>query len=232
MVSPTDPNRVLASAYDGIYRSTNGGANWTRVLISGTDWIEFDPKNPGYVAALGVFGRVMRSTDNGDTWDPFFGAELQVAGNATFAFDRQVAGRMIVASSNGAYLSTDGGLYFDLRVTGLRAAYIGDFSTADDGTVYAVFNPGAGGVFRRDPLTFEWSALNNDDLKQKASTNGFLMSLVGHRAQQCVADLCRRVASQPFAFHRWRQQLADAPSRVSRDQSCHKHLRPRGGSGR
>ena len=178
VVSPTDPNRVLASAYDGIHRSTNGGANWTNVLPYGTDWIEFDPRNPGYVVALGAFGRIMRSTDGGDNWDTFFGAELQVAGNATFAFDRQTTGRMIVSSSSGAYLSTDGGLYFDLRIAGLRAAYIGDFSTADDGTVYAVFNPGAGGVFRRDPFTFAWSALNNDDLKQKASTNGFLMSLV------------------------------------------------------
>ena len=178
VVSPTDPNRVLASAFDGIHRSTNGGANWTNVLPYGTDWIEFDPRNPGYVVALGVFGRIMRSTDGGDNWDTFFGAELQVAGNATFAFDRQTTGRMIVSSSSGAHLSTDGGLYFDLRITGLRAAYIGDFSTADDGTVYAVFNPGTGGVFRRDPFTFAWSALNNDDLKQKASTNGFLMSLV------------------------------------------------------
>ena len=105
VVSPTDPNRVLASAYDGIYRSTNGGASWTNVLPYGTDWIEFDPRNPGYVVALGAFGRIMRSTDGGDNWDTFFGAELQVAGNATFAFDRQIAGRMIVTSWSGAYLS-------------------------------------------------------------------------------------------------------------------------------
>ena len=64
------------------------------------------------------------------------------------------------------------------QVSGLRAAYIGDFSTADDGTVYAVFDPGAGGVFRRDPNTLAWGPLNNDDLKLKAATNSFLMNLV------------------------------------------------------
>jgi hypothetical protein len=177
-VMPGNSNRILAATYQGVYRSTNGGDTWTQVQAGSAQWIQFDPKIADGVSAISAFGRLMRSTDKGDTWDPFHGADVQVTGGTTFAFDPQVAGRLILASSNGPYLSTDGGLYYSLRVAGLRAAYIGDFSTADDGTVYAVFNPGAGGVFRRDPTTLAWSALNNDDLKLKTATTGFLMSLV------------------------------------------------------
>jgi hypothetical protein len=176
-VMPGNPDRVLAAAYDGIYRSTNGGDTWSKVQIGTTDWIAFD-KTAGSVSALSAFGRLMHSTDGGDTWDPFHGADVQVPAGATFTYDPQVAGRLILASPNGPYVSTDGGLYYTLRATGLRAAYLGDFSTADDGSVYAVFHPGAGGVFRRDPSTLTWAPLDNDELKQKASTNGFTMSAV------------------------------------------------------
>jgi photosystem II stability/assembly factor-like uncharacterized protein len=100
VVDPTNPDRVyvaaLGSAYApsserGIYRSTDGGAHWKKVLASKTDpenvgaiELAIDPKNPkviygslwatrrppwsvyapSYMPGSGLF----KSTDGGDTW--------------------------------------------------------------------------------------------------------------------------------------------------------------------
>ena len=96
-VDPRDPNRVFAAVLGhpygpsddrGIYRSTDGGLNWTRVLYKnpntgGCD-IALDPSNPDIVYAClwqirqgpwedrnqydGTDGGLFKSTDGGNTW--------------------------------------------------------------------------------------------------------------------------------------------------------------------
>ncbi|HEX4785880.1 MAG TPA: glycoside hydrolase, partial [Candidatus Sulfotelmatobacter sp.] len=98
-VDPRDPNRVLAailghpygpSEERGIYRSTDGGQNWQRVIskdvnTGGSD-VEIDPANPNVVYASmwevregpwedgnefnGSGGGLFKSTDGGSTWHP------------------------------------------------------------------------------------------------------------------------------------------------------------------
>ena len=98
-VDPRDPNRVFAavlghpygpSAERGIYRSTDGGRTWQRVVskdesTGGAD-IAIDPSNPDIVYASlwearegpwednnefnGTSGGLFKSTDNGNTWHP------------------------------------------------------------------------------------------------------------------------------------------------------------------
>ena len=98
-VDPRDPNRVFAAVLGhpygpseerGIYRSTDGGQNWQKVLskdenTGGSD-VEIDPSNPNVVYAShvggsrGTVGRqqpvsgsgggLFKSTDGGNTWSP------------------------------------------------------------------------------------------------------------------------------------------------------------------
>ncbi len=96
-IDPRDPNRVFAAVLGhpygpneerGIFRSTDGGANWEKVLYKNADTggsdIEMDPKNPDVLyAALwearqgpweygngysGTEGGLFKSTDGGATW--------------------------------------------------------------------------------------------------------------------------------------------------------------------
>ncbi len=98
-VDPRDPNRLLAAVLGhpyganeerGIYLSTDGGANWTKVLYknenTGGDQVEFDPANPDIVYASmwsvrqgpwedaneyqTTDGGLFKSTDAGKTWRP------------------------------------------------------------------------------------------------------------------------------------------------------------------
>ncbi len=96
-VDPNDPNRVFAavlgrpygpSTRRGIYRSTDGGKTWKKVLYidenTGGDDVEIDPSNPNVVYATlwavrqgpweygneyqGSEGGIYKSTDGGETW--------------------------------------------------------------------------------------------------------------------------------------------------------------------
>ena len=96
-VDPRDPNRVFAAVLGhpygpseerGIYRSTDGGQNWQRVIskdenTGGSD-VEIDPSNPDMIYASmwevregpwedgnefnGSGGGLFKSTDGGSTW--------------------------------------------------------------------------------------------------------------------------------------------------------------------
>jgi photosystem II stability/assembly factor-like uncharacterized protein len=96
-VDPRDPNKVFAAVLGhpygpneerGIYRSTDGGQNWQKVISkdenTGGDDVEIDPSNPDVVYASmwearegpwedgnlfnGSGGGLFKSTDGGNTW--------------------------------------------------------------------------------------------------------------------------------------------------------------------
>ncbi|HYM79671.1 MAG TPA: glycoside hydrolase [Candidatus Dormibacteraeota bacterium] len=98
-VDPRDPNKVFAAVLGhpygpseerGIYRSTDGGQNWQKVITrdenTGGSDVEIDPSNPDVVYASmwearegpwedgnefnGAGGGLFKSTDGGSTWHP------------------------------------------------------------------------------------------------------------------------------------------------------------------
>ena len=73
-IDPRNPNIVLASTNDGLYRSTNGGDDFTMVRQGNINELKRDPQHPdtllcaaGYPYGSTLNG-VYRSTDNGVTW--------------------------------------------------------------------------------------------------------------------------------------------------------------------
>lgn len=104
-VDPRDPNHVLAAVLGhpygpseerGIFRSTDGGESWKKVIYkdanTGGSDVEIDPSNPDVVYASmwevregpwedgnefnGTNGGLFKSTDGGDTWFPLTGGGL------------------------------------------------------------------------------------------------------------------------------------------------------------
>ena len=99
VIDPRDPNRLFAAVLGhpygaseerGIFRSTDGGQTWTKVLYkdasTGASDVEMDPSNPNVLYASlwqstlgpwedknsysGTSGGLFKSTDGGDTWHP------------------------------------------------------------------------------------------------------------------------------------------------------------------
>ena len=69
IVNPDNHNILYAATTNGLYKTTDGGNNWTQ--LSNTDFydLEFKPGNPQTMYAGGnTSGRIYLSTDGGATW--------------------------------------------------------------------------------------------------------------------------------------------------------------------
>ncbi|HEX3986302.1 MAG TPA: hypothetical protein VHX13_06790 [Acidobacteriaceae bacterium] len=160
LVDPTDPNLVIVSALGdsrhhggGVYRSTDGGQNWTSVLkpenYDGTRDLEYAYDDPSVMLAAtqgtGGFGfgatneakkkppLVFKSTDEGKTWTeikipPFPGRVAVAVAMHTQGQRMYIVGNNIEKGS-GLYRSDDGGANWrhmagkDLRISNGQGSY-------------------------------------------------------------------------------------------------------------
>jgi photosystem II stability/assembly factor-like uncharacterized protein len=164
-VDPTNPDRLFVAALGhpygsnaerGIYRSTDGGRTFAKVLFpdaytSGND-VRIDPSNPNVVyAALwpqqeafweggsfgggGGTGGIFKSTDGGTTWTQLGGGLPPVleANLAIAPSNPQVIYAMVAAAHPagpvGLYKSSDGGAHWTLRTRSTES--FGDAGTVD-----------------------------------------------------------------------------------------------------
>ncbi|NJB87093.1 photosystem II stability/assembly factor-like uncharacterized protein [Lewinella marina] len=150
LTHPTDPNTVYVGAMGsmwgpnperGVYRTTDGGKNWERVLYvdEGTGIADFvmDPSNPDkLIAATWTFDRdpwffnsggpgsgIWISKDGGDNWERRTAKHGLPKGNlgriglAIAASNPDIVYALVEAKENGLYKSTDGGQSFSLVTT-------------------------------------------------------------------------------------------------------------------
>lgn len=112
---PSDGQTVLASGEGfcngatkeagGVFRSTNGGTTWTKVLTGSGSDVVIDPGNPSVVyAAMG--GAVYKSTNGGSTWGS---ATTSPGGRVRLAMAPSNAQTLYALSSGGALLRTTNG---------------------------------------------------------------------------------------------------------------------------
>ncbi|MCH8277091.1 MAG: hypothetical protein IIA50_06105, partial [Bacteroidetes bacterium] len=74
VVSPSDPDLVVAATRKGIFRSSDGGASWSQshisILSAGVYQVVADPSNFDRLYATENGTGVLRSMDAGRTWEP------------------------------------------------------------------------------------------------------------------------------------------------------------------
>jgi photosystem II stability/assembly factor-like uncharacterized protein len=116
---PSSPSTVYAATRNGVFKSTDSGANWSAASTGLTTlWVNavaVDPAN-GAVIYAATNNQLFRSTDSGATW-----ATVSVPGLAGFtsvAFGPGTSPMVYVASSSGVDQSTDGSTWTPLSVPG------------------------------------------------------------------------------------------------------------------
>ena len=155
LVDPRDPNRVFVAVLGhpygpneerGVFRSTDGGATWQKVLYKdenagGVD-VVFDPANPQTVFAV-----------------------LWAARQAPW----EIGSSSTLSAGNGLYKSTDGGATWRAVTTGLPSAQDGlgriglGVSPSEPARMYAVVGAAkGGGLYRSDDGGERWRLVNAD----------------------------------------------------------------------
>ncbi len=134
-VDPHAPATIYAGtdAYEcgtgyavGIYKSADGGANWTDTrsgIGCGITALAADPQNPGTVYAGNQYHGVYKSTDGGASWNTAnAGLPSGFVGPAVnaLAVDPQNSGTLYASAAGGLFKSTDGAASWSK--TGLTAA--------------------------------------------------------------------------------------------------------------
>lgn len=147
-IDPHDSNRVLVATLQGVYRSTNGGTDWTLASNMSSAWVGWDPLVDDRAILVSLYGTVVRSVDGGASF-PLFGADLRLVNVTDVSFDAHHADHFWIASYNGLAQSLDGGDTFTYRNSGIRGGYPYDVVAADDGKIVVAMNAGNGSVFQR-----------------------------------------------------------------------------------
>jgi photosystem II stability/assembly factor-like uncharacterized protein len=159
-IDPLNASNILANANGSVYRSTDGGTNYTSIGTGLSSHyiqtIAVDPHDDGTVWAGGPHG-IFKSTDRGRTWTAPMSHAIYPTGPPTLAlvvdpFESSV----IYAISGGSLVrSGDGGATYVGFSQGLSGtAVILTPDTEAEGTLYAVAN---GSVYRKTSTT-QWTS--------------------------------------------------------------------------
>lgn len=120
-IDPTNGAKVYAAASDGVYYTSNGGTNWTKVQpsagVAPYRDIKIRPGTPSTVYTVTDAGEFFRSVDSGQSWKPAAGpADLAAAQRAVLGVTAANSSLVyILAALNpggtdlGIFKSTDGG---------------------------------------------------------------------------------------------------------------------------
>lgn len=182
--------RNSVSVGTGLYKSTDGGDNWSLVGLDSTERIGkilINPNNPDivYVAALGHLWNanpqrgVYKTTDGGKTWEKILYVD-ENTGCADLAMDPQEPDIIYAAmwefrrqphtfksggKGSGLYRSRDGGKTWKKLENGIPKEELGRIAIAvapsRTSTVYAVIESKKTAMYRSDDLGENWARLDS-----------------------------------------------------------------------
>jgi photosystem II stability/assembly factor-like uncharacterized protein len=153
-VSPTDEDVVVTvDDSESLYHTTTGGLTWTVAYTQALDNyvvdVEFAPSGSAPIAYAALTHGVLRSEDNGATWQEVAGTGLPTGSLSMLALHPTDTNTLFVGASNAAsvlYKSVDGGATWTALPVGAPAMQTGFvlwFDPADSNTLLFATNRGS-----------------------------------------------------------------------------------------
>lgn len=125
---------ILVGTTSGLFRSTNGGANFQRLSSVQVNGLFSDPHDPSHVVLEPDPCKLSYSTDGGATFKPTSSSLLGCYETYSAAGGTLYAGGP--GSTQSLIRSTDGGAsWSEISTAGLPALQISSIAVADDGTI-------------------------------------------------------------------------------------------------
>jgi hypothetical protein len=154
VVDSTNADIVYAATTSGVYKSSNGAANWTLIGSLGSNKIEalaIDPSQPGYIIAGEIFGGIWMSTNSGANWAGPLNTGISSANPyiSSLVIDPVTPGTVYASDFySGVFRSQDNGNtwapYPDWQMSGLTVRAVKDIAMRGN-VMYAATQ--GGGVF-------------------------------------------------------------------------------------
>ena len=112
VVTPSDPDTLVAGTLDGIYRSRDASKSWERISperheeLRNLDSLAIDPSDPQVIYA-GTFHLPWKTTDAGRTWYPIHQGMIDDSDVMSLLIDGSDARRVYASACSGIYRSDD-----------------------------------------------------------------------------------------------------------------------------
>jgi photosystem II stability/assembly factor-like uncharacterized protein len=243
LVSPQDPRVLYAGTSPvAIYRSEDGGESWIRLyeqaspdrvkmdFLGRVMRLALDPANADQIYATLEVGGVLRSLDNGATWEDCSGSLVELAKQphlkSRIGSDTEIEGMMdghalctSPATPDTVYLAVRMGLFrSDDRGKSWQDMQVGRFSPLtysrdvrvspqDPNVLYACLSPAArsedGSVYRSEDLGATWSRFDHG-IKAEATMMAVALN-AGDAAQVHCASRCGQVFSTLDGGAHWQE---------------------------
>ena len=171
---------------NGIWKSTDGGNNWTQLTSTANPTFHYVQKmevaSNGHVFAATRNSGIQKSTDGGNTWTKVLGSGAggmtNTAADVEIAANGDIYCALGIMTTDGIYKSTDGGNTFTKLTSGLPSSGYTRIELAcapsDANRVYAILNGSnndALGIYRSINGGSNWTAVANPTISGYGTSN-------------------------------------------------------------
>jgi photosystem II stability/assembly factor-like uncharacterized protein len=117
--APSNPRMLFAGTLDGVFRSTDGGANWTPISppgdqeIHNVESLAVDPADPNIVYA-GTWHLPWKTTDGGATWHSIKQGMIDDSDVFSIIIDPAQPSAVFLSACSGIYSSVNAGELFQI----------------------------------------------------------------------------------------------------------------------
>ncbi len=167
--APSDPKIFVAGTLKGVYRSTDGGENWTLISPEGSkemhefESIAIDPKDPNVIYA-GTWHLPWKTTDGGKSWNNIKQGLIDDSDVFSIIIDPAMPSTTYLSACSGIYKSTDAGAVFH-KVQGIPATARRTRVLMQDPTHHNIVYAGTTqGLYRTTDDGKVWSRMTGDDV--------------------------------------------------------------------
>ena len=162
---PTNPNILYVATNDAVYKSRDGGPTWERFpsfSARRVTTLAIDPRFPATIYAGTMADAVYKSPDGGQHWLPHnVGLKEHVSFINQFVFHPTDSEQIYIATTVGAFQTTNGGREWEERMTGMKEVHIVVSIAIHPRDARVLYAGTTGGVYRSDNAGMLWKKINN-----------------------------------------------------------------------